>query len=1696
MSGIEKNRVYDGVALEELKTQITAVLETAQEVTEALGEEMKVLLETAEEVPAQARCEGLPAAAAGLSRELEGQPYQTLRTRAAEKLDELKAQIPSGDSASASIMNSVTEAAGELAGMVEELKGLIGQGSLKMGLEEFCGRLEEQKASWERARKELEARMLQAMTYLKGMVGFSEYSRDPVNLSTGNFYYEREDMRIRGRKPLVLKRHYNALDRSGGAMGIGWSHSLEERLTFTGKGKERRLVLHLSDGQEIAFEPGREERAGVWRDVRTGTEELQESGAGYCRRKGGETSLFDTQGRLTRKENRDGNAIRYCYDERGRLEKVEQSPAGGFFHFSYREDGSLKSVTDHTGRSTEYFYMDGRLSEVTDAEGNVTCYRYDASGRMRAVKNARGILTVRNEYDEKGRISRQRFPDKGEMSYAYDEEKNATTLTERNGSRITYVQDERLRNVRIIYHDSEETSTYDGRDCRTSYTDRNGNTTRYCYDGKGVLTAIIDALGTRTDLAYDGEGRLLSVRCAGQETVRNEYDGAGRLIGRTDALGRKVTMSYDGKGQVSAVTAPDGSVTEYAHDGRGNIVSITDSYGVRTTYAYDELNRVIRTTDASGNETHYRYDRKDRLTEVVCPEGSTRRYSYGAGGKVERAEDFDGTVTTVTYNELNRPQVLTDKEGRQTKRRYDLMWNLSEEISPAGTVTRYTYDEDNRLCKAALYRAEGEEPVKEVRYCYDAAGNLTLIETNGEPTAAYEYDALNRVVRSVDSMGGETRCGYDELGRLRSVTGPTGAAVTYTYDAAGELIEEKDSEGRTVTYEYNALGQPLRITDAAGRTTVHTYEKGGRLSRTDRADGRSISYTYDNKGNVRTKEDSEGHVITYSYDCMDRVTKVEWSDGRKESYTYDVMGNVTSVTDAEGNTTAYEYTPGGKLSAVTDALGERTQYRYDALGALILIERQGEGGEGSRRTEYIRNSLGQIEIMRDALGREESYGYDAFGRIREKTDRDGHRTVFGYEADGRMKSILYADGKSVEMEYDALRRLILVKDWLGVTKIERDGAGRIEAVTDHMGRTVSYRYGKAGERTEMTYPDGRTVNYRYDGLLRLTEMDLPGVSGESAGTVSYRYDEAGRLTEKCLPGGLRTHWQYDRNGEVSQIVHEDGEGVLDSYTYEYGPMGNTTAITKERRGLQEESGRYEYGYDAMGRLAEVRKDGAVLRSYAYDPFGNRSLMEDCRTGRTSRYVYDALDRLTERRDSADGRESVRRYLYDNRGNLTQETQEGKQLHSYSYNAMNRMESAQNGNGESAAYEYNGLGQRTSRRSGGSEESYLLDLTRPYHNLLSVTGEDGAQARTFYWDGNAVAMEEEDELHCYLQDAQGSPLRVSGYGNGYLTYGYDEYGNDLRDDGYDGPEGSGIPSPYSRQGKEQPFGYTGYRHDEISGTYFAQAREYRPQDGRFTAQDVIQGNGAMPETLNRYGYCWGNPIGLVDLNGLTPEEEKCSLYYLNNMDGAKIFGHNAILLVDSEGNGEFYSFMSSNPLKEALMGKSSVGYMGYEKLTKEEVDTFLSSGDIDVTMANGSENHDNYDRALKRDISYDEYAQIQEGLSYYVARYNDRENIEDQSLDTFIESLNGTGYNLYEHNCDDVTLEAIAMVDASIKKNYDNMIKTTPNNSFAAVLAMADESWEIIKIGNNNFYEWGISAPVACYVFYGLIVKGGTDCETE
>ena len=375
---------------------------------------------------------------------------------------------------------------------------------------------------------------------------------------------------------------------------------------------------------------------------------------------------------------------------------------------------------------------------------------------------------------------------------------------------------------------------------------------------------------------------------------------------------------------------------------------------------------------------------------------------------------------------------------------------------------------------------------------------------------------------------------------------------------------------------------------------------------------------------------------------------------------------------------------------------------------------------------------------------------------------------------------------------------------------------------------------------------GRVVDYAYDEALRLVGLK----DGDTS--VAYGYDESGRLVDKRFDNGMETAYRYGAAGLLSELIHSDGAGILDRYAYVYDAAGNKVEIEKQRRGLETESGSYGYTYDPLNRLTGVNKDGEALRSYAYDPFGNRTVKVEL--GKETRYAYNAMNQMLTMTDGENDRE----YRYDQRGNLTELLENGAHAKRFSFDALNRLTEVENlADGKTASYRYNGMGQRIGEQVTVQDPAlavqptkqidYILDLTQQYNNLLQ-TKTDG-ESKTYAWDGSLVLA---DGNACLL-DELGSPVRYVG-NDGSLTesYGYDEFGN-----------------PLYEANAAQPFGYTGYRYDEISGNYFAQAREYDPLAGRFVSQDANPGYQEFPITLNRYTYCFNMPMIYVDKSGQWP-----------------------------------------------------------------------------------------------------------------------------------------------------------------------------------------------------------------------------------
>lgn len=442
-----------------------------------------------------------------------------------------------------------------------------------------------------------------------------------------------------------------------------------------------------------------------------------------------------------------------------------------------------------------------------------------------------------------------------------------------------------------------------------------------------------------------------------------------------------------------------------------------------------------------------------------------------------------------------------------------------------------------------------------------------------------------------------------------------------------------------------------------------------------------------------------------------------------------------------------------------------------------------------------------------------------------------------------------------------------MEDWLGITRIENNGRGQATKVTYPDGKEVSYTYGKAGERTGIIYPDGREVTYAYDEALRLRKLR------DKEQEISYHYKQGhlvGKIA-KTKENQLETRYDYNHKGLLNSLTHRQGEEILDAYSYTYNALGFKTKVTKERKDYLEDSGTYEYTYDPLGRLEEVRKDTILQSKYVYDSFGNR-IQKKTPNGNT-RYQYNGLNQLMTQREEGTETSLLTEYTYDKRGNLSSIAENGVRTQEYFFGALNRLEKVVNlKSGKGAAYQYNGLGHRTGKVEGSPTSPILpttkiaelelnptkqiedvIDLTRGYHNLLERS--EGTNLTSFTWDGNVVSMTGQgNATYSYLQDDLGSPIRVLG-NEGEEVYGYDEFGIRTHTE-----RTSHVIS------SSQPFTYTGYQADEVARSYYAQMREYRPEVGRFVSEDSVKGFTVEPVTMNQYNYCFNNPMIYIDENG--------------------------------------------------------------------------------------------------------------------------------------------------------------------------------------------------------------------------------------
>jgi RHS repeat-associated protein len=354
------------------------------------------------------------------------------------------------------------------------------------------------------------------------------------------------------------------------------------------------------------------------------------------------------------------------------------------------------------------------------------------------------------------------------------------------------------------------------------------------------------------------------------------------------------------------------------------------------------------------------------------------------------------------------------------------------------------------------------------------------------------------------------------------------------------------------------------MSDQKGIVAEYVYNALGDLTTLISSDTGTSTFEYDNAGSRKARLDARGIASNFSYDAMARVTGVSYptSPALDVEYAYDAV---------QGGCRAYERFAQGRLTFMSDHSGT-TRYCYDRGGGIARKIQRAGGTELA--VAYGRNKAGAVTSVTYPDGSVVDYVRSENGDVSEVgvTLMGGSRQVLAGNVThlpfGAVSGWIFGNGRSMQrpqtLDYRA-------------DKIVDSGVG---------GLSLGFFYDAVGNvrRIEDAFGSSILSRYRYDDFYRLAD-----VQDGPTGTLleRYAYDLSGdRMTLKNSTG--TTQYLY---GEANHhLLEVNGIGRA------YDEAGDTIRIGGAAR---------QFVYDASGRLARAKSDGAILMNYRYNGLGQQ-----------------------------------------------------------------------------------------------------------------------------------------------------------------------------------------------------------------------------------------------------------------------------------------------------------------------------------------------------------------------------------------------------------------------------------------------------------------------------------------------------------
>jgi RHS repeat-associated protein len=303
-----------------------------------------------------------------------------------------------------------------------------------------------------------------------------------------------------------------------------------------------------------------------------------------------------------------------------------------------------------------------------------------------------------------------------------------------------------------------------------------------------------------------------------------------------------------------------------------------------------------------------------------------------------------------------------------------------------------------------------------------------------------------------------------------------------------------------------------------------------------------------------------------------------------------------------------------------------------------------------------------------------AYDYDAYGNRRTMTDPNGcatttvfdasqafpftrttciagHTTTFAHDVGlGVPTSVTDANGVSLSLSYDPFGRLLKITGPLADTTYG----------------WISYAYGTWGNATAQNIRAyngvGSWTDDYFDARGRVYTRQRKGPGGVAI-TTQRVFDARGQVAQQSAPylptePIAWTMYSYDALGRPTLTRYADQTTVSSAY----GAAGVTT-VTDERGAAK------RITRDAWARVTRVVEPTGGQTDYTYDAAGSLLTASDPTGGPATTMTYDRLGRRLTLTDSTLGAWT---FLYDTRGNVTDQTDGNSKTIHFTYDAYNRV----------------------------------------------------------------------------------------------------------------------------------------------------------------------------------------------------------------------------------------------------------------------------------------------------------------------------------------------------------------------------------------------------------------------------------------